>query len=140
MEVFVIYIRIESSSAVPIYRQIADQIKYQIALGTLRVKQKMPSVRELAHQLAVNQNTILKVYNQLCQEKILQVDRGTGTFVAVGQQTIPISQRRQIVTKILGEAAVQAIHLGVEIREVHDLLDREYQSIKQQQLRSKQDE
>ncbi len=124
----------------PIYRQIADQIRFQIAAGTLKTGQKMPSVRELADQLTVNQNTILKVYNQLCQEKVLHVDRGNGTFVAEPTQSIPTPERRQIVAKILGEAAVQAAHLGIDLEGLHDLLEKEYQKIHQQRLRSTQNE
>ena len=55
----------------PIYRQIIDQIKYQVAAGVLTEGDRVPSVRELALQLAVNQNTILKVYNELCRENVL---------------------------------------------------------------------
>jgi GntR family transcriptional regulator len=51
---------------VPIYRQIVDQIKHQIAIGAIKQSDMLPSVRQLAGELAVNQNTILKVYNQLC--------------------------------------------------------------------------
>ena len=125
-----IYIRVEASSAVPIYRQIMDQIRFAIVSGTLKEKQRMPSVRELAGQLAVNQNTVLKVYNQLCLENVLEVDRGNGTFVAAGAVKGDLAVRRGIVTKSLGEAVVQALQLGVEKKEVHELLDREYRRIR----------
>jgi GntR family transcriptional regulator len=135
-----IFIRIESSSAVPIYRQVIDQIKYLVAMGTLRQGDKMPSVRQLASKLAVNQNTILKVYNQLCQEKILQIDRGNGTFVAVAAQTLPAAERRQIVSRLLGEAVVQAVHFEMGIEQLRELLDKEYQAIREQAKRSSQHE
>jgi GntR family transcriptional regulator len=100
----------------------------------------MPSVRELADQLTVNQNTILKVYNQLCQDKVLHVDRGNGTFVTEPTQSIPTAERKQIVSKILSDAAVQAVHLGINLDELHELLEKEYQKINQQRLRSTQNE
>jgi GntR family transcriptional regulator len=125
---------------VPIYRQIADQIRFQIAAGTLKTGRKLPSVRELADQLTVNQNTILKVYNQLCQEKVLHVDRGNGTFVTEPSQSIPTAERKQIVSRILSDAAVQAAHLGIDLDKLHDLLEKEYQKISQQRLRSTQNE
>jgi|WetSurMetagenome_2_1015567.scaffolds.fasta_scaffold344496_2 GntR family transcriptional regulator len=100
----------------------------------------MPSVRELADQLTVNQNTILKVYNQLCQDKVLHVDRGNGTFVTEPTQSIPTAERKQIVSKILSDAAVQAAHLGIDLNELHELLEKEYQKINQQRLRSTQNE
>jgi GntR family transcriptional regulator len=128
------FVRIESSSAVPIYRQIVDQIKYQIATGTLKPGRQMPSVRDLAGKLAVNQNTILKVYNQLRQEHLLEVDRGSGTFVAAGAQTLRAAERKEIVSKILGEAVVQAVHLDVSVDQLHELLDKQYEAIDKQRL------
>ena len=59
------FLRIEKGSAVPISRQIAEQIATLCASGTLRPGERLPSVRELARELAVNQNTILRVYERL---------------------------------------------------------------------------
>ena len=59
------FLRIEPASGVPVYRQIVDQLKYQIANRTLQPGQRLPSVRELGQRLVTNQNTILKVYDLL---------------------------------------------------------------------------
>jgi GntR family transcriptional regulator len=131
-----IFIRIEPSSAVPIYRQIIDQIRYQIATGALKEGDQVPSIRQLADKLAVNQNTILKVYNQLCTEKVLRVERGSGTFVAASRQSIPVAERKKIVAKLLREAVVQAIHLDVGLEQIKEQLEKEYEAIK---LLSKQE-
>ena len=114
----------------PIYRQIIDQIRYQIATGTLKEGDQVPSVRQLANNLAVNQNTILKVYNQLCAEKVLRIERGSGTFVAAGRQTIPVVERKKTVGKLLREAAVQAIHLDVGLEQMKEQLEKEYETIR----------
>ena len=58
-------IRIEAGSGVPITRQIMDQIRSRCASGELKAQDRVPSVRELARQLAVNQNTILRAYERL---------------------------------------------------------------------------
>jgi GntR family transcriptional regulator len=123
------FIRIEPSSSAPIYRQIMDQIRHQIAAGMLKAGDKVPSVRQLAGQLAVNQNTILKVYNELCREHVLEVDRGNGTIVAQGHTTTPMSERKKVVATLLREAAVQAIHLDISPEQAHALLEREYRAI-----------
>jgi GntR family transcriptional regulator len=115
---------------VPIYRQIIDQIRYQIATGALREGDQVPSVRQLADKLAVNQNTILKVYNQLCTEKVLRVERGSGTFVAASRQSIPVAERKKIVAKLLRDAAVQAINLDVGLEQIKEQLEKEYEAIK----------
>lgn len=126
----IIFIRIEPSSPVPIYRQIIDQIRYQIAAGALKEGDQVPSVRQLAGEIAVNQNTILKVYNQLCTEKVLRIERGSGTFVAASKQNIPVAERKKIVAKLLRDAAVQAIHLDVGLEQVKEQLEKEYEAIK----------
>ncbi|HBG77594.1 MAG TPA: GntR family transcriptional regulator [Phycisphaerales bacterium] len=128
--VFTIYIRIEPSSSVPIYRQIIDQIKYQVATGSLREGDKVPSVRELASNLAVNQNTILKVYNELCRENVLKIERGDGTYVSSNKQNIPSAERKKIVANVLREAVIQAIQLDVSLEQASELLKEEYEAIK----------
>ncbi|MHC4475730.1 MAG: GntR family transcriptional regulator [Planctomycetota bacterium] len=129
----IIFVRIEPTSAVPIYRQIIDQVKYQVATGVLKQGDRVPSVRQLASQLAVNQNTVLKVYNELCRDNVLRIERGNGTFVSAGKQTIAAAQRKKTVANALREAVVQAVHLAVGIEQMKELLEREYQRIKSDQ-------
>jgi GntR family transcriptional regulator len=127
---------------VPIYRQIIDQIKYQVATGFLREGDRVPSVRQLASDLAVNQNTVLKVYSELCRENVLKVERGDGTYVAAGRRTISAAERKRTVASVLREAVVQAAHLDVSLDLMRELLEKEYQSIKLQEHknRSREDE
>jgi GntR family transcriptional regulator len=137
LEVSIILVRIEPSSAVPIYRQIIDQIKYQVATGFLREGDRVPSVRQLANELAVNQNTILKVYGELCRENVLKVERGDGTYVAAGRRTISAAERKRTVASVLREAVVQAAHLDVSLDQMKELLEKEYQSIKLQEQKNR---
>ena len=106
-----------------------DQIKYQVATGMLKEGDKVHSVRELAAKLAVNQNTILKVYNELCRQNVLKIERGDGTYVSSNKQTIPVAERRKIVSNVLREAAIQAIQLELPIEQVVELLQKEYENI-----------
>ena len=114
----------------PIYRQIIDQIKYQVATGALKEGDKVPSVRDLASKLAVNQNTVLKVYNELCRENVLKIERGDGTYVSSNKQNIPAAERKKAVANVLREAVVQAIQLDVSLEQAKDLLEKEYEIIK----------
>jgi GntR family transcriptional regulator len=77
-----VFIRIERDSSVPISRQLANQIRAQCLSGTLVAGARIPSVRQLARDLAVNQNTVLRVYERLTAEKLLEVRHGDGTFVS----------------------------------------------------------
>ena len=124
-----IFIRIEPSSSVPIYRQIIDQIKYQVVTGVLKEGDKVPSVRELAARLAVNQNTILKVYNELCRQNVLKIERGDGTYVSSTKQSISAAERKKAVGAVLREAATLAVQLELPIEQTGELLQKEYESI-----------
>ncbi len=132
---FAIFIRIEPSSSVPIYRQIIDQIKYQVVTGVLKEGDKVPSVRELAARLAVNQNTILKVYNELCRQNVLKIERGDGTYVSSSKQSISASERKTAVANVLREAATLAVQLDLSIEQATELLQKEYDDIVSQRIR-----
>jgi len=124
-----IFIRIEPSSSVPIYRQIIDQIRYQVVTGVLTEGDKVPSVRELAATLAVNQNTILKVYNELCRQNVLKIERGDGTYVSSSKQSISVAERKKAVANVLREAATLAVQLELPIEQAGELLRKEYENI-----------
>ncbi len=68
-------IRIDNASGRPVYQQIIDQVKRDIALGRLTRDEKLPTVRQLAGRLAINPNTIAKAYRQLEQEGIIVTSR-----------------------------------------------------------------
>lgn len=123
------FIRIEPSSAVPVYRQIVDQIKSQIAGGVLRPGDRMPSVRQLARQLPVNQNTVLKVYDLLDREGLLSRKQGDGTYVQAAPSTLKKSERVKQISTILDQAVVQAVHFEISSEELHELLDRRIRAL-----------
>src|SRR5438105_2985080 len=75
------FIRIERGSSVPITRQVAEQIRAQCLSGTLPPGERLPSVRELARELAVNVNTVFRVYERLAADQLIEMRHGDGTFV-----------------------------------------------------------
>ena len=101
---------------------------------------KVPSVRELAAKLAVNQNTILKVYNELCRENVLKIERGDGTYVSTNKQNIPATERKKAVANVLREAAILAVQLELPIEQVSELLQKEYKNIISQRAGSLRDD
>ncbi len=75
------FVHIERGSAVPISRQIMEQLRSQCLSGTLAAGEKLPSVRELAQQLAVNVNTVFRIYERLSAEGLIELRHGDGTYV-----------------------------------------------------------
>ena len=116
-------IRVETSSGMPITRQIAAQIRAQCASGVLKPGERLPSVRALAAELAVNQNTILRVYERLTAEGLIERRHGDGTFVADHVPTGQMRTQRELLWRQVVQVAELAQTLGVEPEELHHLLD-----------------
>jgi GntR family transcriptional regulator len=134
------FLRIEKGSAVPISRQIAEQIGTLCASGTLRPGERLPSVRELARELAVNQNTVLRVYERLCGEELLEMRHGQGTFVAGrGSKRLLAAHRARLVDE-LRQISRQAAGLGLTSDELHELLDEAADGVMERQLSAAQEE
>ncbi len=120
-------IRVETSSGMPITRQIAAQIRAQCASRTLKPGDRLPSVRALAAELAVNQNTILRVYERLTAEGLLERRHGDGTFVADRIPSGQMQAQRELLREQIARAAELAKTLGIEPEELHQLLDDSFQ-------------
>src|SRR6185312_15852379 len=73
--------RLDLRSGVPVYRQIIDQVRAGIASGTLSAGDQLPTVRQLAVDLAINPNTVLRAYRELELGGMLETQQGTGTFI-----------------------------------------------------------
>lgn len=116
-------LRVEKGSAVPISRQIGGQVATLCASGKLKSGQRLPSVRELARELAVNQNTILRVYERLVSEGLLEMRHGQGTFVAGGATAKSRRAHRRRLVEELRQLARQGVALGLTAEQLHEMLD-----------------
>jgi GntR family transcriptional regulator len=120
------FIRIETSSGVPITRQIMDQIRTQCASGSLAPHDRLPSVRELARQLAVNQNTILRVYERLTAEGLLERRHGDGTYVTACDSAGQLKAQRELLSAELERLVRRAVALGVNAHDLCRMLQESY--------------
>ena len=107
-------IRIDNASGRPVYQQIIDQIKRDIALGRLLKDEKLPTVRQLAGQLAINPNTIAKAYRQLEREGIIVTRPGTGAFVANLDSNLSRAVKKKLLSEELERIAIEAFHMQID--------------------------
>lgn len=107
-------IRIDNASDRPVYQQIIDQVKRDIALGRIIKNEKLPTVRQLAGQIAINPNTIAKAYRQLEQQGIIVTKAGAGAFVANLDSNLSRSVRKKLISEELERIAVDAFHMQIE--------------------------
>src|SRR5437764_15435042 len=74
--------RLDLASGVPVYRQIIDQVLGGMASGTLAPGTQLPTVRQVAVDLAINPNTVIRAYRELEIRGVLESQQGTGTFIS----------------------------------------------------------
>ncbi len=107
-------IKIDNASERPVYQQIIDQVKRDIALGRLAKDEKLPTVRQLAGQLAINPNTIAKAYQQMEREGIITTRPGAGTYVANLDSELSESVKKKLISEDLERAAIDAFHMQLD--------------------------
>lgn len=117
-------LRIDSQSGVPFYRQIVEQIKFAVARGQVGPGDRLPTVRQLAVDLAVNPNTVVRAYRQLEGEGVVETQQGTGTFVGEERPAIDALERRRMLDQILTDLLARASSYGFTIEDVLDGLRR----------------
>lgn len=105
--------RIFPSSGVPIYRQLMEQLRSQMAGGTVRPGEMLPSVRTVAEQLEVNPMTVSKAYSLLEREGLVELVRGQGMRVREPAGGGPLKQRLAAIAPLLEQVATEAFHLNL---------------------------
>lgn len=97
-----------------IFLQIADSITDKVVSGEFPAGEKIPSVRELASQMGVNPNTIMRTYSELQAMSIIENQRGIGYFVKPDAQKIILEgKKEEFFSKVLPEFLKQAELLGI---------------------------
>lgn len=107
----------------PIYVQIMDALRQQIASGVLRQEEKLPSVRELAASLSINPNTIQRVYRQLEMEGWIATVPGKGCFVCGIPEGNPQEELRLL--RQFDDAARNLLRRGYTRQELTRRLEQE---------------
>ena len=125
------FINIDPSSGLPIYIQIAQQIKTAVAMGRLQPEEPLPSVRQLAVELAVNPNTVARAYLDLEIEGVIYKRQGAGTFVSSQGVEMSKGERRRVVNDLLEKALVEGVNLGLSETELRDAFGRALEKILQ---------
>ncbi|MDY3281135.1 GntR family transcriptional regulator [Dysosmobacter sp.] len=100
----------------PIYEQIRDELRKLVVSGAIAADEKLPSVRALAAQLAINPNTIQRAYNQLESEGYVYSVPGKGSFAAVMDDAV--AARKKELLEQVGELLRELRSLGATAEEL----------------------
>ena len=105
-------IKIETSSFIPIYEQIRNEVRSRIVLGLVKPDEPLPSIRDLAADLVINPNTVARAYRELEQEGLIYTRKGKGSFVAAGSASQADKERVRILDQIFSRAIEEGARFG----------------------------
>jgi GntR family transcriptional regulator len=114
--------RLDAHSGVPVYRQLIDQVLAAIATGALRTGDQLPTVRQVAVDLAINPNTVMRAYREMEIRGALDTQQGAGTFIAEQKPPPPRKERDRQLAQLADELVARAGSLGFTLAELLDRL------------------
>ncbi len=110
--------RLDLKSGVPVYRQIIDQVMGGIAAGTLSAGDQLSTVRQLAVNLSINPNTVIRAYRELEIRGVLETQQGTGTFISHRKVKRDEVERQRRLTQLAGEFMARVGAAGFTVAEL----------------------
>lgn len=110
-------------TGVPAYRQIIDQVHGGLACGALATGDQLPTVRQLAVDLAINPNTVVRAYKELELAGLLETQQGTGTFISSRKLSHADGERKRQLAQIAADAVARAGAAGFTIDELVEQLE-----------------
>jgi GntR family transcriptional regulator len=118
-----VWYHVDPRSSKPLYQQLIIGIKEAVAKQILTPGEKLPSVRELAGQIAINPNTIAKAYQELEREGIIETMRGRGTFVVERQTPTVNLDKERLLGEMLEKLLVEAFYLQIKQEELLEIIE-----------------
>ncbi len=114
------------SSGIPLYRQMAQQLRQRMVSGQLAANARLPSVREMSAEMKVNPLTVAKVYQILEREGLVEFRRGLGTFVTSQKVMGSLTEKRRLIVPSVEQVVVEARQLQLAETEVQHLLHEQF--------------
>ena len=125
-------LHISTGDGVPIYLQIANQVKHLVASGRLAPGDEIPPIRVLAHQLLVNPNTVARAYLELEREGVVVKRHGSGTYVSDRGSPLARRERLKILSQRVDALLTEAKHLEVGPEDLLKLVQERHRSMQPQ--------
>jgi GntR family transcriptional regulator len=110
--------RLDLKSGVPVYRQLIDQVLGAIAAAALSPGDRLPTVRQVAVDLAINPNTVVRAYKELEIRGVLTTQQGTGTFISNQKVKVNEVERQRRLSHFVADVAARAGAEGFTVEEV----------------------
>jgi GntR family transcriptional regulator len=121
---------LDSHSPEPIFEQIAFAVKEAVARGELAAGAQLPSVRELAQELSVNPNTVVRAYELLTREGVVVRRQGAGSFVTGRTSALDGRHRRRQLAELVSRTVTEAFHLGFDADDVRTAVEQALSTVR----------
>jgi GntR family transcriptional regulator len=105
-----------------VYRQIVDQVRGGVASGALTVGDQLPTVRQLAVDLSINPNTVVRAYRELELGGLLETHQGTGTFISAQKLRGGNEERARQLARIVEDSVARAGAAGFTVEDLIEQL------------------
>ena len=119
------FFRIDFTNGLAIYEQVVRQIKFAVAGDVLSAGELVPSVREVARELAINPNTVARAYRELQADGVLESVRGTGLAVAAGAAERCRQERVRLIRTRLQQVLTEAKQSRLDAAALRALVENE---------------
>ncbi len=119
-----IWLHVDTHSGIPLYVQLIEQIKHALAVGTLSPGDPLPTVRELASELSIAPNTIVKAYNELQRMGLIESRPGRGTVVVGEAEEVLRTQQIEALKARLSALVRDGSLLGLSTEELRACFER----------------
>lgn len=113
---------LDLNSGMPVYRQIIDQVRGAIASGALTPSDQLPTVRQLAVDLQVNPNTVVRAYRELELGGLIETQQGTGTFISTQKMKRADAERDRQLAQIVADCVSRAGAAGFTLDDLTEQL------------------
>jgi GntR family transcriptional regulator len=117
-----VHIHISAHDGVPIYLQIVNQVKFQVASNRLAAGEELPPIRALAEQLLINPNTVARAYRELELAGVVTKRRTAGTYVSDTTSRLARRERMKIVTERIDALLAEARQMNVDTETLIELI------------------
>jgi len=114
--------KLHLESGVPVYRQIIDQVHAARASGAISPGARLPTVRQMAVDLSVNPNTVVRAYRELELTGVITTHQGTGTFLTEVKIERSEAERERKLDQLVGEFVARAGREGFTVKDLRNRL------------------
>jgi GntR family transcriptional regulator len=128
--------QLDLASGVPVYRQLIDQVLIAMSADALRAGDRLPTVRQVAVDLSINPNTVVRAYKELEIRGILSTQQGTGTFVTAQKVKQDDDARQRRLKSLISDMVARAGAEGFSVTEIRQTFDELFSEQERRKKRS----